>query len=68
MKYYDDYDQLIASQYPSSTIRDSIMFNDKRLYPTFDIPKEFRYAQTAEPRDSFFVRLKRFIRAKLLKR
>lgn len=66
MKYYDDYER-IASQYPSSEIRDSILFNDKRLYPTFDIPKEFRYAQTVEPRDSFIVRLKRFIRAKLLR-
>ena len=66
MKYYDDYER-IASQYPSSAIRDSILFNDKRLYPTFVIPKEFRYAQTVEPRDSFIVRLKRFIRAKLLR-
>ena len=66
MKYYDDYER-IASQYSSSAIRDSILFNDKRLYPMFDIPKEFRYAQTVEPRDSFIVRLKRFIRAKLLR-
>ena len=66
MKYYDDYER-IASQYPSSAIGDSILFNDKRLYPTLDIPKEFRYAQTVEPRDSFVVRLKRFIRAKLLR-
>ena len=66
MKYYDDYDQ-IASRYPS-TIRDSILFNDKRLYPVNDLPKEFRYPQTVEPREPFFVRLKAFIRTKLLKR
>ena len=66
MKYYDDYER-IASQYPSSAIRDAILCNDKRLDPTFDIPKECRYAQTVEPRDSFIVRLKRFIRAKLLR-
>ena len=67
MKYYDDYSR-IASQYPSSMIRDSILFNDRRILPAPEIPEEFRYAHTVEPRDSFFIRLKRFIKAKLLKR
>ena len=67
MKCYEDYDR-IASQYPSSAIRDSILFNDKQLYPMFDIPKEFRYAHTVEPHDSFLIQLKKFIQAKLLKR